>query len=384
MIVTGQWEWHASLWLVPAAVFAAVSVWRMPVWVRRGVWPGVVAASAAVAVVWSFLLAASDGLSRVTAPLASRFEYVPFVPRVHDPALFVRTFSARAERYPIHVKGHPPGATLVFWSLWRAGLRGPGWAAALVLLCVGLTAAAVLVACREAVDEAFARRAAPFVALAPAAVWAGTSPDPLYAAAIAIGTAFVISATSRSGPLTDALAVAGGVALAIALQLTYGAVPLLAIPVAVAVARRRWKTLVLVALGAAVVFAVFVGAGFWWGNGLAATRRFYSVGIGGRRSYRWFTFVANPLALVLAIGLAPLVGMARLRDRRAWLLVGAAVAAVVVADVSGLSKGEVERIWLPFTPWLLVAAGALGRDRRWLAAQAGLALAVQATLRSPW
>jgi hypothetical protein len=40
----------------------------------------------------------------------------------------------------------------------------------------------------------------------------------------------------------------------------------------------------------------------------------------------------------------------RLRDRQLWLLVGAALTAVLLADVSGLSKAEVERIWLPFAP----------------------------------
>ena len=40
-------------------------------------------------------------------------------------------------------------------------------------------------------------------------------------------------------------------------------------------------------------------------------------------------------------------------DRGAWLLVGGALAALALADVTGLSKGEVERIWLPFMPWIV-------------------------------
>ena len=72
----------------------------------------------------------------------------------------------------------------------------------------------------------------------------------------------------------------------------------------------------------------------------------------------------------------------------AWL-VGAAIAAVLLADVSGMSKAEVERIWLPFVPWLVVGAAALGGRRRtdargWLAVQAGLALLVAVAVRSPW
>jgi len=51
---------------------------------------------------------------------------------------------------------------------------------------------------------------------------------------------------------------------------------------------------------------------------------------------------------------------------------------VVAADLSGLSKAEVERIWLPFAVWLLVAVAHLPAHthRWWLAGQALTALAV--------
>ena len=39
---------------------------------------------------------------------------------------------------------------------------------------------------------------------------------------------------------------------------------------------------------------------------------------------------------------------------------------VVVADLSLMSRAEVERIWLPFVPWLLVGCALLpDRWRRW-------------------
>ncbi|MFG1656265.1 hypothetical protein ACGFIY_07050 [Micromonospora chersina] len=60
------------------------------------------------------------------------------------------------------------------------------------------------------------------------------------------------------------------------------------------------------------------------------------------------------------------------------LLPAAAALAVAAADLSGMSKAEVERIWLPFVVWLLVAAAHLPPPARrwWLAAQALTALAV--------
>lgn len=60
----------------------------------------------------------------------------------------------------------------------------------------------------------------------------------------------------------------------------------------------------------------------------------------------------------------------------------AALAAVAIANLSQLSRGEVERIWLPFA--VLIATVAVGDRRAWLAAQAGVAIAAQAVLVSTW
>jgi hypothetical protein len=64
--------------------------------------------------------------------------------------------------------------------------------------------------------------------------------------------------------------------------------------------------------------------------------------------------------------------------------VAAAVVVVLLADVSGLSKSEVERIWLPFAVWLVPAAGFLPRPRWWLAGQAVTALMVNHLLLTNW
>ena len=65
----------------------------------------------------------------------------------------------------------------------------------------------------------------------------------------------------------------------------------------------------------------------------------------------------------------------------------ARVLAVGIAAASGMSKGEVERIWLPFSVWLLPAGAALavaGDPSRWLALQLAFAIGVQTLVRSPW
>ena len=61
------------------------------------------------------------------------------------------------------------------------------------------------------------------------------------------------------------------------------------------------------------------------------------------------------------------------------VLVGAAALAIAIADLSRMSKAEVERIWLPFVPWLTLSLALLpGGWRRWgLALQVSTALVVQ-------
>ena len=98
---------------------------------------------------------------------------------------------------------------------------------------------------------------------------------------------------------------------------------------------------------------------------------------------------ANLAALVLAVGPAACAGVvALLRSGAAPIqaraLVCAAGLAVLVADLTGLSKGETERIWLPFAVWLCAAAAALPRPRAWLAANAALALAVGHLVFTGW
>ena len=66
---------------------------------------------------------------------------------------------------------------------------------------------------------------------------------------------------------------------------------------------------------------------------------------------------------------------------------GRPLVAVAIADLSGLSKGEVERIWLPFVPFATLVVVRLASSRRaasWIAAQAAVAIALQTLLVWPW
>src|SRR5439155_26887169 len=181
-------------------------------------------------------------------------------------------------------------------------------------------------------------------------------------------------------------AVLAGVLWAGALLLSYGLVLVAPIALAVLAHRRRLDVAVIVAaiaVGALVAFGV--GTGFWWPAGLGAARRAYWAGVASRRS-AWFFVWLNVSALVFAVGPAVAPALARLRRHGVTLLVASALAALLVADLTFLSKGEVERIWVPWVPWILVATALLPRAgrRTWLVALAATGFVLQVALRSPW
>jgi len=68
------------------------------------------------------------------------------------------------------------------------------------------------------------------------------------------------------------------------------------------------------------------------------------------------------------------------------LLPCAALLAILAADLSGLSKAEVERIWLPFAVWLTAGAALIPQPTRrfWLIVQAGIALLINHLLLTTW
>ncbi|TDD69864.1 hypothetical protein E1262_11355 [Jiangella aurantiaca] len=382
----GRWE-LAPVWRLAAPVAAgAAAVLVLPGLAARWPWRRVLGAVAATAIGWSLALAAVDGVDGFADIGQAYGRHIGLVDERGGPAAFLRTYVEHQDAVPVHLQAHPPGLVLALWASARAGLSGSGWETALAMAGVAAAAVAALVIAREVVSERSARRAAPFLVLAPAAVW-HTNADVVFGGLALTGVVLVVIATGRAGRSRWALAGAGGAVFGLALLFSYG-VALLAAPIAaVALWRRRPAVLAVAAGAGAVVVALPLLWGFWWLDGLAATRVQYYAGVGADRPYEYF-LLANLAVFALAVGPATAAGLARLRDRRAWLVVGSGLAAVLLADLSGLSSAETERIWQPFMPLVLLAGGALatsaGGARRWLALQVAVAVVLQAALRSPW
>jgi hypothetical protein len=277
---------------------------------------------------------------------------------------------------------------VLYGLLDRAGLSGRGWAAAAVVVVGASTAPAVVLTAGAVAGEAAARRAAPFVVLAPLALFVATTGDAVFMALGAWAVALLALALHHRRASVGAAAGAVG---ALALYFTYGLVPLLACLGAVVVwraaaaAKPVVAVLVAAGLGGAAVVALWTAAGFWWLDGLRATHHFYGLRAGNDRPYGYF-LLADLAVFALMLGPAGIAALLHVRRSAVAALVIAALVAVALADLSGLSKAEVERIWLPFMPWVLLATATLParRTRAWLTAQVGLAIGLQLTIAWPW
>jgi hypothetical protein len=390
--VFGEWRPHVG-WGTPAVVaVAALVLWRGVDWARRAPWPRLLAAGYAAAVAWTLSLALVDGWSTGLATrLTPEAEYLNEVPRVTDISAMLAGFADKiiqtdAGVWSTHTAGHPPGALLIFVWLDRIGLGGGGPAALACVLSGATVAVSVPLALRSLGDEPAARAVLPFLVLFPGAVWMGASADAVFAAVVAAGLALLAAQRSWLGLL-------GGTVLGFALYLSYGFLLVGVLATAVIALRRERRLAVLVggAVGAAGAAATFTAAGFWWPEGYRLVVERYYQGWAADRPYAYWVW-ANLAALVLAAGPLLLPALRRTvlaarRDRTASVVLPlAAAVAVVAADLSGLSKAEVERIWLPFTVWLVVATARLpAADRRaWLAAQAASAIAVNHLLWTGW
>lgn len=396
--ILGVWLPHDNYATLGSIGVALVVIVFGPVAARRLPWRPLLLVTWLAATVWAVTLTLVDGPVRGwVGRVNGTGGYLAQIPRTGGVSALIHGFASHipehsAAPWDISIAGDPPGALLTFVELDRIGLSGAWWASALCVVVGTSAAAAVLVTVRALGDEAMARRVAPFVALAPFAVWVGVSADGYFAGVAAWGIALLALAATRSTPASDAVAVAAGVLLGWSVFLDYGLI-LLAIPaVAVVVAAGTTRPLIGGVAGALVVTAFFTIQGYWWLDGLSLLRHRYYTGIAHYRPYGYWVW-ANVVSLTCAIGIPAVVGLRRAFDRDAlWrrsgleILLVAFVAVVVVADLSGLSKAEVERIWLPFAVWLVAAPALLPirSHRACLALQATGALVINSLLLTNW
>lgn len=361
----GNWQPHIGPGTPAAILIAFLTIAKGPELARHRF---ALPIAYVTAVTFTFSLAMIDGWGRFVTRLTTDDEYLHEVPSITDIPAMLRGFAARIpdfqpDSWTTHVSGHPPGALLTFVALDRIGLGGGAAASVFCILVGALAVVAIGLATKN-------NAVLPFLVLFPGAVWVGASADGMFMGVAAAGIYLL-----TRWPLL------GGVVLGWCLFLSYGLV--LLAPLALAAVWRQGdppatgRRIGVAVAGALAVVAAFAVAGFWWYEGYELVKLRYYQGIGDTRPY-WYWVWANLACLALVIGPAGIKGL----HRDKWVI--AAGIAVLAADLSGLSKAETERIWLPFAVWLLAGTAKLDQQKRWLTAQAVTALAVNHLVLTNW
>ncbi|MGC9665727.1 hypothetical protein ACNTMW_04130 [Planosporangium sp. 12N6] len=358
-------------------------------------WPLVLGWSYLAALSWALALALVDGAAGLTRALSSPDEYPADLAAVGEyPAHFIRHFTAHADQLSVAARGHPPGPVLLLWALHHVGVRDNLTLGLLITALGTLAVPLVLAAVRGACGETAARRYLPVLVLAPYAVWTAVSLDGVVAmlGAAMITAGVHASARERTGRRAGGWAAVAGLLAGVAALFSYS-VPWLGLGLVLLYFARRRPFLNLASgLGVLVpVLAVSHLLGFSWADGLAVAQADWASRVEPYRSALWWSGISL-VALLLAAGPPLFASLRKVRNTPAWpFLVGAGVA-VLFSVLAGLARGGVEHAWLPFFPWLTVAAVAPERQAgppvpaplSLAALGAVVAVVVEAVLATPW
>ena len=368
------------LWLVVEPIAARLA------------WRPMLAVAYAALWVWTMVLAQTVGREGLASVFERRQEYVYDAQSIGSIHTMLETFISRipadaADNWYVHVAGHPPGALLYFVGIDRLGITDPFWIGVVCVTISSTAVVAVLVTLRTLGSEQLGRSAMPWIVLAPSAVWMGVNGDAVFTAVAAWGLALLALAAVHRRILP---AIGAGLLLGYCVYLSYGLVLLGILALAVLIIARTWRPLPWAVGGAAVVAALFTAGGFSWWKAYPVLRERYYAGIASERPFSYWAW-ADIAAWTFTVGLvvwAAFPYAARAFRQRNVLaqLAAAALLTIVVATASGMSKAEVERIFLPFTIWIVALPALL--PRRWhrplLLVQMFTGLAAELLLLTRW
>jgi hypothetical protein len=401
-----EWLPRVGPGTIPAVVLALLAAVYGVELASRAPWGFLLLGAFVVGVAWMVSLATVDGLDGLGSILETPYEYLETARAVTDVPATLREYVSRIpfdspDNWPVHIAGHPPGALLFFVVLVQLGL-GSALAAGIVVVLLGAsTPVAMLLLLRRLGAEHGARRAAPFLVMGSAAIWMAVSADAMFGAVAAWGLCLLaFGATSRSRLGVAAWSTGAGLLLGYCVMLSYG-MPLLGVlAVAVLLLARNWRPLPWAAGAALAVVLAFAAFGFAWWEAYPVLVERYWDGVASRRQptyWMWANFAALAVSAGPIVGASIAVALQRgirprsLRslttdERVVTVLALAAVVIVLLADLSQMSRAEVERIWLPFVPWLLLGTALLSEQWRRIgfAGQLAFALVVQHLLATGW
>ena len=377
-----RWErGGAAGWFVPAlAIGGAVAVlWRRGS-IDRLPTPSFLAGSIGLCVVLFVSLALTNGgwPTGLTWPLTRDEDYARDVGRFRTLGEIGSTFTAKQAELSLHGKTHPPGPIAVAFALDRIA-RGNLVVVALLMVVIGaLTILPLHAFARDALGERAARRAVLLWATAPSILLYGaTCMDMVFSlpVAVAIWQGDRAIASRRNAP-----AIVSGLALGLALLMTFAAGIAAAAFALVAARRRAFRTLAIVA-GASI--AVLVLARVAWGydtwTALRQAARLDAAEWPAWTSPRyWFwTRLMDVFDALIMFGAALAATWASIGRRSEWGR-AAAIASLVAFAAGAFKIGETGRILMFLLPAVVVPAAKLLEDDDRAAALVALAGFVQA------
>lgn len=379
--------------LAPAVAGLVIAAWAAGL-LDRLRWPVMVTLSYVAALAWAFALALADGAGGLTRSLRSSMNYAPDIASLNNhPRHYVASYTANIGLHTFAARGHPPGSVLLLWAIERAGVTNLVTLGVLITMLGVVAVPLVLYAVRDVCGEATARRYAPILVLAPYAIWVAVSMDGVVAAlgALAVAAGVYASGHQRRGRTAAIWSVLCGVLIGLAAMFAYSVVWLGLSVVLLYFARRRPFLNIGTGLGVLIPVTVANLFGFSWLAGLVAAGYDFETRIEPHRSALWWSLLSL-VALILACGPALFASLRKIRNTPAWpFLLGSGIA-VLFTLVTAQARGGAEAAWLPFFPWLTVAAVAPGRPGGaappvpWPLVAGGVltALVIEAVLATPW
>ena len=339
--------------LAPATAMTVLAAVRAGV-IERLRWWVLVGVAYLAGVWWAVSLALVDGGNGFATPIDSPDEYLRDVSAVGShPGHFLATFVQQSPHYSIATRTHPPGPVLLLWGLGKIGIHRPELIGILLTLLACGYIPLLAIAVRSLCHESAARRLLPILVLAPFAVWIAVSMDGIV---LLLAAAFVTLGVVGSSPGRSPIwAFGSGLILGCDAMLNYAVAWLGVSMIAIYFVRRRPLLNVFTGIGALVPLFVAEFAGFTWTSGLSSAQADFGARVGPHRPWLLWTFL-DLLLLLIACGPPIIRAFRRLHLTPGWPFVVGAGLAVGFALLSGLSRGEVERSWLAFYPFLLIPA----------------------------
>lgn len=355
-------------------------------------WTTLLVMSYLAAFTWSVGLAVTQGQQGLTAYLSNSEGYRPHVGDIDSVSALMSVLSNNSQPSALDLNGHPPAMIAVLWSTQQLPLP----TGAIALIWAALAAATVplvLTVAKLSCGQDSARQLAPLMILAPYSIWTTVGPQGLTATAVAAALAAAAYASHRcvTGGKAFGWAVTSGFLLTVATMFAYVVAWFgLSIVWWYFSRRRPWHSLGA-GLGVLAPVLLLQIAGFNWATGLEKAYHWYLAQVATSNSLGWW-LALSVVATIIATGPAAFTSLARLHRSPAWPMAIGALAAIVFSLAIGIARGGAEQTWLPFFPWLMIAATASsrGEPKRTASAlplaatSAVTAIGLQAVLVSPW